>query len=126
MDFSNAVLTFFQQNAVEKPSLFPFPFGMHLALVCIGTAFFIYRFCVRKRPNQILMASAMIVSLAIWLSESRVLYYSIGAIELVLLIACFVTSLIFKAPDAEKAAEADESEDGREAAEEAPAENEED
>lgn len=116
MNFSNVFLTLLQQTSAEKPSLFPFPFSMHLTLVCLGVAFFAYRFAVQKRPNQLLMAIAMLVSMAIWLSESRVLYYAVGAIELVLLIACFVTSLIFNpAEDASEAEEApadkDEAED---------------
>ena len=84
MNFSDAFLTLLQQTTVEKPSLFPFPFPMHLTLVCLGAAFFVYRYTVQKRPNQMLMAIAMIISLAVWLSESRVLYYAVGVMELVL------------------------------------------
>lgn len=122
MNLSNAFLTLLQQTS-EKPTLFPFPIGMHFILVIFGAAFFAYRFAVQKRPNQLIMAFAMIVSLAIWLSESKVLYYSIGVIELVLLVACFVTSLIFKAPEYNETAvkekaeeEAGEEEDAEEAA----------
>lgn len=111
MNFSNAFLTFFYQKTAEKPTLFPFPLEMHLLLVFVGAAFFSYRFYIQKRPNQILMAIAMIISLAIWLSESKALYYSLGAIELVLLAACFVTSLIFKAPEAEDNDENEKSDD---------------
>lgn len=138
MNFSNAFLTLFHQSMTEKPTLFPFPFEMHLLFVCVGVVFFIYRFYVQKRPNQILMAVAIFISLAIWLSESKALYYSLGAIELVLLAACFVTSLIFKAPAAEdndddEKSDDEEKSDGEnenggndEAAEKAAAENEED
>lgn len=120
MNFSNAFLTLLQQQSTEKPTLFPFPLSMHFILVIFGTVFLAYRFSVQKRPSQLILASAMIISLAIWLSESKVLYYSIGVIELVLLIACFVTSLIFKAPEYDEAAVNEESEE--EAAEEEEAE----
>lgn len=108
MNFSDAFLMLLQQTSVEKPSLFPFPFSMHLALVCIGAAFFVYRYTVQKRPNQMLMAIAMIASMAVWLSESRVLYYVVGVMELVLLVSCFVTSLIFKPVDESEAESSDE------------------
>ncbi len=114
MNFSDAFLTLLQQTTVEKPSLFPFPFPMHLTLVCLGAAFFVYRYTVQKRPNQMLMAIAMIVSLAVWLSESRVLYYAVGVMELVLLVSCFVTSLIFKPVDESDTADSDEKTDSEE------------
>lgn len=121
MDFTNAFLTLLQQPP-EKPTLFPFPISMHFILVIFGAAFFAYRFSVQKRPNQLIMAFAMIVSLAIWLSESKVLYYSIGVIELVLLIASFVTSLIFKAPEYDETAVNEETEEKAAEEEEAEAE----
>lgn len=120
MNFSNAFLTLLQQQSTEKPTLFPFPISMHFILVIFGTVFLAYRFSVQKRPSQLILASAMIISLAIWLSESKVLYYSIGVIELILLIACFVTSLIFKAPEYDEAAVNEEAEE--EAVEEEEAE----
>lgn len=122
MNFSDAFLMFLQQTTVEKPSLFPFPFSMHLALVCFGAAFFVYRYAVQKRPNQLLMAIAMLVSLAVWLSDSRALYYGVGVTELVLLVSCFVTSLIFKPVDEADEAASDEKNDSEE---KAPAEEEE-
>lgn len=122
MNFSNAFLTLLQQQSTEKPTLFPFPLSMHFILVIFGTVFLAYRFSVQKRPSQLILASAMIISLAIWLSESKVLYYSIGVIELVLLIASFVTSLIFKAPEYDEAAVNEESDEEAVEEEEAEAE----
>lgn len=108
-----------QQAGVENPSLFPFPFKMHLIFACIGAIFFAYRFFTQKRPYQLIMAIAIPASLIIWLSESRTLFYGLGIAEAVLILAAFVTSIIFKAPaeseDDEESEEAEESGDEEDA-----------
>ncbi len=114
MDLINNLVTISQQNDAERPSLFPFPFSMHFVFVCISVLFFIYRFSVQKRPYQIIMASAILVSMGVWISDNRKLYYAIGAIELVLIISAIVSSFIFKAKPAEEAtakSDDDESDD---------------
>lgn len=108
-----------QQAGVENPSLFPFPFKMHLIFACIGAIFFAYRFFTQKRPYQLIMAIAIPASLIIWLSESRTLFYGLGIAEAVLILAAAVTSIIFKAPaeseDDEESEEAEESGDEEDA-----------
>ncbi len=107
-----------QQAEVENPSLFPFPFKMHLIFACIGAIFFAYRFFTQKRPCQLIMAIAIPASLLIWLSESRTLFYGLGIAEAVLILAAAVTSVIFKAPveseEDEESEEAEESDDKEE------------
>lgn len=103
-----------QQAEVESPSLFPFPFRLHLIFACIGAIFFAYRFYTQRRPFQLIMAVAIPFSLAVWLSDSRTVFYGVGIAETVLILAAIVTSFIFKAPrDEEKA---DESGDDKEEA----------
>lgn len=97
-----------QQAGIENPSLFPFPFHMHLIFACIGAIFFAYRFYTQKRPFQIIMAVAIPLSLLVWISESRALFYGIGIAEAVLIIAAAVASLIFKTPQ-ENDTEAEET-----------------
>lgn len=108
-----------QQAGVENPSLFPFPFKMHLIFACIGAIFFAYRFFTQKRPYQLIMAIAIPASLIIWLSESRTLFYGLGIAEAVLILAAAVTSIIFRAPaeseDDEESEEAEESGDEEDA-----------
>lgn len=112
MDFINNLVTLSQQNDAEKPSLFPFPFSMHFVFVCISVLFFIYRFSVQKRPYQVIMAAAIFVSMGVWISDNRKLYYAIGAIELVLVLSAIVSSFIFKAKPAEEAdAKSDDDDD---------------
>lgn len=99
-----------QQAEVENPSLFPFPFKMHLIFACIGAIFFAYRFFTQRRPFQLIMAVATPLSLIVWISESRTVFYGLGIAEAVLILAAIVTSFIFKKPrDAEeKSGESDE------------------
>lgn len=56
------------------------------------------------------MAVAIPLSLLVWISESRALFYGIGIAEAVLIIAAAVASLIFKTPQ-ENDTEAEETED---------------
>ncbi len=102
MELINNMMTLSQQSDAERPSLFPFPFSMHLIFVCVSVLFFAYRFYVQKRPFQLLMAIAVFVSMGVWISDNRTLYYAIGVIELVLIIASIVLSIIIKRPDADK------------------------
>lgn len=116
MNISEMLVTI-SQAAETQPGLFPFPFKMHLIFCCISLVFFLFQFVREKKPYQLIMAIAIPLSLTIWLSENRTLFYAIGIAETVLLLAAFVSSLIFrsKASD-EKPAEgeaeaADEAED---------------
>lgn len=99
-----------QQAGIENPTLFPFPFRMHLIFACIGAVFFAYRFFTQKRPFQLIMAVAIPLSLLVWISESKTVFYGVGIAEAVLIIAAAVLSLIFRAPK-EIAEEADGSPD---------------
>lgn len=83
-------------NAMENPSFFPFPFPLHVIFCILATAFLIFRFATNKKPFQLIMAIAIPISLTLWISDNRTLYYIVGLIELILLIAAFVTSVIFR------------------------------
>lgn len=91
------ILLTMSETAMENPSFFPFPFPLHLTFAVIATVFLIFRFITNKKPYQLIMAIAIAISLALWIpSVSRTLYYTVGLIELILVAAAFVTSLIFK------------------------------
>lgn len=111
------------QNAeVETPSLFPFPFHIHLIFSCLALVFFLFQFKREKKPYQLIMAAAIPFSLIIWLSESRTLFYAVGIAELVMLIAAFVSSIINrnKKPVHTEETEAPESPADEEASGESP------
>ncbi|MBQ9898809.1 MAG: hypothetical protein IJM44_05085 [Ruminococcus sp.] len=119
MIFNDLLTTMAQTSDIDQPTLFPFPFGMHLCFALISLVFFVYRFVTDKRPYQLILAIAIPLSLTIWISENRKLFYIIGAVELVLLIAALVTSIVFKKPE-DTAADDDDDDDDADA-EEAPA-----
>ena len=85
-----------QTAEVEQPVLFPFPFRLHLGFCCIALVFFVLRFIKEKLPYQLIMAVAIPFSLIIWISNSKTLFYTVGIIELVLIVSAFVTSIVFK------------------------------
>lgn len=88
-------LTLAQQTS-EMPSLFPFPLPLHIVFAVLGLAFFIYRFITDKKPFQLIFAVAIPFSLTLWISDSRTWFYIVGLVELILIIAAFITSIIFK------------------------------
>ena len=106
MNFTDLYLL--AQSEVEQPGLFPFPFGLHIVFTVIAVIFMVYRFVKEKCPYQIIMAVAIPISLIIWVSENKTLFYAIGIIELVLILAAIFTSIFIKKPKAP----ADESADG--------------
>ena len=105
-----------QQAGIENPTLFPFPFNMHLIFACLAAIFFVYRFIVQRLPYQLIMAIAVLASLLIWVSESRTLFYAVGIIEAVLILAALVTSFIFHP----KKIDEDKNDDGEATAESTP------
>lgn len=96
MNISDFLITMAQTAEVEQPGLFPFPFGLHLGFCCIALVFFVLRFIKEKLPYQLIMAVAIPASLIIWISDSKTLFYGVGIAELVLIIAAFVTSIVFR------------------------------
>ncbi len=104
MNFSDLFLTMAQISEIEQTSMFPFPFGLHMVFCCISLVFFLYRFIVQKSPYQLIMAVAIPFSLLIWISNSKTLFYTVGIVELVLLISAMITSVVYnkkknKAPE---------------------------
>ena len=96
MNISDFLITMAQTAEVEQPGLFPFPFSLHLGFCCIALVFFVWRFIKEKLPYQLIMAVAIPLSLIIWISDSKTLFYGVGITELVLIIAAFVTSIVFR------------------------------
>lgn len=91
------ILLTLAETKMENPSFFPFPFPLHLIFAIIATAFLVFRFVTNKKPFQLIMAIAIPVSLILWIpTASKTLYYTVGLIELILIIVAFVTSLIFR------------------------------
>lgn len=119
MNLSDMLITMSQASEIEQPGLFPFPFDLHVIFVCVATLFLAFQFYKERKPYQLIMCVAIPVSLAIWLSEDRTLFYGIGIIEAVLLLAAFVTSIIFRKKDTpeDEAAEAETPEKEAPAAE---------
>ena len=94
MNISNALFTMSQTAEISQPTLFPFPMGMYVVFCIIATAFFIFRFVKEKAPYQIIMAVAMPFSLLIGFSDGKTLFYLVGIVEALLLIAAFVSSIV--------------------------------
>ncbi len=99
MNFTENLITLTQ---AQETSLFPFPFSTHIVFSCIAIAFLIFQFAREKKPYQIIISVAVALSLAIWLSDNRTLFYAIGIAEALLLVAAFVTAIVFKHKELEE------------------------
>ena len=111
MDFFNMLNSIAQISDAEHPSIFPFGFSMHLALAIISVIFFAYRFATQKRPFQLIFAIAPPISLALWISDNKTLFYAVGLIEFILILAALISTFICKPKKAEEAADAKKSEE---------------
>ena len=102
MNFSDMITTLSQQTEMVQPELFPFPFKSHLIFCCIGFIFLAYRFYVQRRPYQLIMAFALPISLMVWISEKKSIYYTMGIIELVLIVAAIAATIVYNVRHSEK------------------------
>ena len=96
MLFSNTSLTLAQNTEVMQPTLFPFPFEAHLVFAILALVFFVFQFAREKKPYQMIMAIAVPFSLILSISDNRTLFYIVGIVEAILLLAALITSFIFK------------------------------
>lgn len=96
MNISSVFLTMAQTAEVSQPTLFPFPMGMYIVFCIIATAFLVFRFVKEKAPYQIIMAVAIPLSLLIGFANGKTLFYLVGIVEVVLLIAALVTTIVCK------------------------------
>ena len=125
MNFTNMLTNLAQISYAENPTIFPFPFPMHIAIVIISVIFFGFRFAVQKKPYQLIFAIAVPISLLLWVSNNKTLYYTVGIIELILILLAVISTFVFKPKKAEAvtaAAEEKAEEAGSDKADEEKAE----
>ncbi|MCD7811323.1 MAG: hypothetical protein LUG91_05685 [Ruminococcus sp.] len=96
MNTSDFIVTLAQTADSTQTNLFPFPFSTHLIFCIISLILFAGLFVSQKKPYQIIMAVAIPFSLAIWISESKIVFYGVGLVELALLVAALVSTIIYK------------------------------
>lgn len=77
-------------------NIFPLPFNIHLAFVCIAFILFIFQFSRKKRTYQIIMAAAVCVSLLLYLNPGSTWHYCIGVFELLFFIGAIVSVILDK------------------------------
>lgn len=93
--FNQFINTTLELTKVENPNLFPFPFKLHIAFSLAAFIFFIIRYYLEKKPYQLIIGISIPFSMTLWLSESRVWFYTVGAIEAILLASAFISNLIY-------------------------------
>lgn len=119
--FDLNMLTTLEVAHAENPSLFPFPFGLHAGFAIFALVFFIFRFFTDKKPFQLIFAIAIPFSMTLWLSESRAWFYTVAAVEFVLIVCAFLSTIFYK----KTSSEAEEAADNKEEADSAENESEE-
>jgi len=73
---------------------FTLTFTQHLVFALIAGIFFILQFIRTKRYYQLVMAGAIFSSLLIYVSDSRALFYAVGILEAILVVAALVVSIV--------------------------------
>ncbi|WP_028516936.1 hypothetical protein [Ruminococcus flavefaciens] len=107
MNLTNMLTCLAKISDVNNPIIFPFPFKLHISLAVISLIFFSYRFAVQKKPYQLVFAVAAPISLLLWISNNRTLFYTVGAIELILFLIAIFTTIFSKPNEAETSASSD-------------------
>lgn len=77
-------------------NIFPLPFELHLAFVCLALLILVVRFIMTKRTYQIFMTVAVALTMAIYIDWGKTWYDCIGIIELVLVAGSLVSVIMDK------------------------------
>lgn len=77
-------------------NIFPLPFYIHLAFICIAFIIFIFQYSRKKRNYQLIMAIAFPITFLLYLNTGKIWHYSICIIELTLLIGAIVSVILDK------------------------------
>lgn len=93
---SDLVLLMSQGADAEKPGLFPFPAVMHYSFAVVGFIFFLCMFIKHKKLHHLIFTAAIPLTLLLrFISEdNKFAFYLIGAVELLFLIAAFISSIV--------------------------------
>ncbi|MBR6760518.1 MAG: hypothetical protein IKM30_00600 [Oscillospiraceae bacterium] len=71
-------------------TVFPISFHQHLIFCGIAILFFVLQFIRLRYWYQLVMVTAIAASLLVYVNENSVWFYSVGILELLLLITAFV------------------------------------
>lgn len=102
------------KTTAEHQQLFPFPFWVHITFCCLAVIVLAVQYKRLKKPYLAVFLAAIPISLLIWLTENKFFFKIIGFLELALMIAAMILSIVFKdknepKKETEQADESDES-----------------
>lgn len=95
---------------------FPLEMSKHILFCAIGIIFFLFQFFRQGFKYQIMSAAAIGATLLLYINDSTAWRYTVGVLELVLIIAIFIVMSVEK-KNAEKKAAENTAENAAEAAE---------
>lgn len=95
-------------------NVFPLTFQSHIIFCAIAVAFFIFQYVRLKHSYYIMTVFAILATLALYINDSRMLFYGIGIFELVMLVAIAVSAARTKRRQAKLAAETQAAGDNNE------------
>ncbi|MDO5149537.1 MAG: hypothetical protein Q4D76_09110 [Oscillospiraceae bacterium] len=88
---------------------FPLELNKHILFCAIGIIFFLFQFFRQGYKYQIMSAAAIGATLLLYISDTTAWRYTVGVLELVLIIAIFVVMSVEKKNAEKKAAAASEN-----------------
>ncbi len=81
-------------------STFPISFPIYLGFCIIAAVFFVFLYVFRRRPQQLLLAIAVLASLIIFIDkDNSSLFAAVGWFELIILVAALVFSIVYAVRD---------------------------
>lgn len=86
-------------------SVFPLTFQSHIVFCIIAVAFFIFQYIRLKAPYQLMTVFAILATLALYINDSKIVFYGVGIFELVMIIAIAVSMSVTRKKQAKEEAE---------------------
>jgi predicted membrane protein len=83
-------------------SVFPLTFQSHIVFCIVAVAFFIFQYIRLKAPYQLMTVFAILATLALYINDSKIVFYSVGIFELVMIIAIAVSMSVTRKKQARK------------------------
>lgn len=86
-------------------SVFPLTFQSHIVFCIVAVAFFIFQYIRLKAPYQLMTVFAILATLALYINDSKIVFYSVGIFELVMIIAIAFSMSVTRKKQARKETE---------------------
>jgi len=90
-------------------SVFPLTFQSHIVFCIIAVAFFIFQYVRTKAPYELMTVFAVLATLALYINDSKIIFYGVGLFELIMIIVIAISMSVTKKKLAKEKSETEEN-----------------